>query len=73
MFYDYMQTFRQSSLYYAFLQGGASWIGPNKNELRLCRSSKSRDPVQIASATKYTSSYGFYVRIPCLEGEEMFG
>jgi hypothetical protein len=37
MFYDYMQTFRQSSLYYAFLQGGAFQIGSNKNELRLCR------------------------------------
>jgi hypothetical protein len=73
MSYDYMQTFRQSSLYYAFLQGGASKIGSNKNELRLHKSSWSRDPVQIVGASKYTSSYGFSIKLPYLEGEEVFG
>jgi hypothetical protein len=33
---DYVRTFRQSSLYYAFLQGGAYEIGMDKNELCLC-------------------------------------
>jgi hypothetical protein len=32
---DYVQTFRQSSLYYAFLQGCASRIKLNKDELHL--------------------------------------
>jgi hypothetical protein len=36
-FNDYMQTFKQSSLYYAFLQGGASKTGLDKNELQLHR------------------------------------
>jgi hypothetical protein len=33
---DYMWTFKQSSLYYAFWQGGAYGTNPDKNELHLC-------------------------------------
>jgi hypothetical protein len=36
---DYVQAFRQPSLYYAFLQGCAYGTGSNKNELRLHRAS----------------------------------
>ncbi len=36
---DYVQAFKQSSLYYAFLQGGAFGVGLDKNELHLCRAS----------------------------------
>jgi hypothetical protein len=36
-FDNYVGTFKQSSLYYAFLQGGAFVIDPNKNELHLCK------------------------------------
>jgi hypothetical protein len=49
-FDDYMQAFRQSSLYYAFLQGGAFGTGPNKNELRLCMVSQYGDPTKIIVA-----------------------
>jgi len=36
---NYVRAFKQCSLYYAFLQGGASRIGPDKNELHLHRAS----------------------------------
>jgi hypothetical protein len=36
---DYVQTFRQSSLYYVFLQGCASRIELKKNELHLRKTS----------------------------------
>jgi hypothetical protein len=36
---DYLQTFKKSSLYYAFLQGGAFGTNLNKNELCLHRAS----------------------------------
>jgi hypothetical protein len=38
-FDDYVQTFKLSSLYYAFLQGGASRTNLDKNELCLYRAS----------------------------------
>jgi hypothetical protein len=44
---DYMRTFKQSSLYYAFLQRGACGIGLNKSELHLRGASQYRYPVQI--------------------------
>ncbi len=71
---DYVQTFRQFSLYYAFLQGGVFGTGPDKNELHLCKANQSRDPVEIATTvTKYTFSSSLSIRIPHLEGEKMFG
>jgi hypothetical protein len=71
---DYMQAFKQSSLYYAFLQRCASGTGLNRNELHLHRASYYGDPIEIVIAiTKYTSSFGLSTRILHLEGEEMFG
>jgi hypothetical protein len=43
-FDDYVWAFNQCSLYYAFLQGGASRIGPDKNELCLRRASQVWGP-----------------------------
>ncbi len=61
-------------MYYAFLQGGASRISLNKNELCLCRANQSRDLVKIAIVVaKYTSSSTLSIRIPHLEREEVFG
>jgi len=42
--------------------------------LCLCKANQFRDPIQIIAAiVKYTSSFGFSVKIPHLEGEEVFG
>jgi hypothetical protein len=61
-------------LYYTFLQGGASRVGLDKNELHVHKASQFGDPVEIAIAVaKYTSSSSLSTRIPHLEGEEMFG
>ncbi len=49
MFDDYVRTFKSSSLYYAFLQGGASRTNLDKNELHLCMVNQSRDLIQIVA------------------------
>jgi hypothetical protein len=68
-----VQVFKQFSLYYAFLQGGAFRTGPDKSELRLCRVNHFGDLVQIIDAiAKYTSSFGLSTIISHLEGEEVF-
>jgi hypothetical protein len=55
---DYVQAFKQFSLYYAFLQGGASRTDLDNNELCLRRANQFGDPVRIAVAVaKYTSSF----------------
>jgi len=73
-FNDYVQTFKQSSLYYTFLEGGASGIGLDKNELRLHRADQFGDLVKIATVvSKYILSSSLSVRISHSEGEEMFG
>ncbi len=70
---DQVQTFMQSSFYYAFLQGGTFGISPNKNELCLCRASQFRDSIQIITiVTKYTLSSSFSAIILRLEGEKVF-
>ncbi len=69
-----MRTFRQFSLYDAFLQGSASGIGLNKNELCFCKVSHFSDLDQIVVANvKYTSSSSLFAIIFHLEGEEVFG
>jgi hypothetical protein len=71
---DYVWTFKKSSLYYAFLQGGASRIGPDKNELRLHNVNQFGDLVQIVTiVAKYTSSCGLFIIILHLEDENLFG
>ncbi len=72
-FDDYMQTFKQSPLYYAFLQGGAFDIGLDKNETQLHKANIYGDLVQIVVIIiKYTSSSSLSTRILHLEGEKMF-
>ncbi len=73
-FHNYVQTFKQSSLYYAFLQGGAFGTGLGKNELCLRRVSKFGDLVEITTTIiKYTLSFSLFTKIPQLEGEKVFG
>ncbi len=73
MFDDYVRTFKQSSLYYDFLQGGASRIGLDKNEVHLHMANQYRDLIQIiVTIAKYTSSFNLSTRISHLEGE-VFG
>jgi hypothetical protein len=56
---DYVQAFKQSLLYYAFLQGSAFGTSPDKNELHLHRANQSWDPIQIVTTIpKYISSFG---------------
>jgi len=70
---NYVQAFKQFSLYYAFLQGGASRTNLDKNELCLRKASQFGDPVGIAVVVaKYTLSFNHYARILQLEGEELF-
>jgi hypothetical protein len=75
MFDNDVWAFTQSSLYYAFLQGGVSGTGLYKNEiLRLCRTSQFGDRIQIATmVANYTSSSNLSIIILHLEGEEVFG
>ncbi len=71
---DYVWTFRQSALYYAFLHDGHSGIGLDRDELRLRRVNQSGDPLQMVTAiAKLALSYSYTSRIPHLEGEEVFG
>ncbi len=73
-FDNYMHAFKQSSLYYAFLQGGAFGTSRDKNELCMRKANPYGDLVQIAIAiAKYTSSFGLFIKISHLEGEEVFG
>jgi hypothetical protein len=65
---NYMQAFRWSSLYYAFLQGGAYGTSPNKNELHL----QYGNPIEITiTIAKYTSSSSLFARTSHLEGEKV--
>jgi hypothetical protein len=60
-------------LYYALLQGGASAIGLDNNELHLHKVNQFGDPIQIVvTVAKYNSSSSHSARILHLEGEEMF-
>ncbi len=67
---DYVRTFRQSALYYAFLHDGHSGIGLDRDELRLRRVNQSGDPLQMVTMVAIlTPSFLYTSRIPHLEGE----
>ncbi len=71
---DYMQAFRQLTLYYVFLHNGHSRISLDSNELQLCRVNQSYDPLQMAIiAVRLTPSSSYTLRILHLEGEKVFG
>jgi hypothetical protein len=40
---DYVRTFKQSTLYFHFKQGGQPGQGPNKNQLLLCKTTQFGD------------------------------
>jgi hypothetical protein len=73
-FYDYVKTFRQSASYTVYLNGGRCREGPGRDELRLRQVSQYGDPSQMANViTKYTNGSSFTIKIPHLEGQEVFG
>jgi hypothetical protein len=56
-----------------YLNGGRCREGFGRNELRLRRASQYGDPSQMANAvTKYSNGSSFTIRIPHLEGQEVF-
>jgi hypothetical protein len=72
--YDYVQAFRQSTLYFAFLHGVPSRISSNRDELQLHRVNQYGDPLQMAVVVaKLASSSSYTSKILHLEGEEVFG
>jgi hypothetical protein len=71
---DYVQAFRQSTLYSAFLHGGRSRISSNRDELQLRKVNRFGDPLQMAIVVaKLASNSSYTSKIHHLEGEEVFG
>ncbi len=71
---NYVQAFKQSSLYQTYLNGGLLGKGSNKNELHLHKVSEFGDPMLLVVViAKYTPSCSYASRMPHLEGEEVFG
>jgi hypothetical protein len=71
-----LQTFKQSSLYYAHLNGGLLENYLNRNELHVCRVSAYGDPLLLATIVfiaKYALDCFYASRMPHLEGDEVFG
>ncbi len=53
---DYVQTFKQSTLYKQYLQGGLGGHGPDRNELLLRRAQQYNDHARLlAAVANYTS------------------
>jgi hypothetical protein len=74
IFDDYVRAFKQSASYKVYLNGGRCERGRAKDELRLRRASQFGDPLQMANTiAKYTNGSSFIIRIPHLEGQEVFG
>ncbi len=62
-FDDYVQVFKQSSLYMEYLKGGQLKQGPNRNELYLCKITQFGNPLQMTTiVTKYTSNSSYNQR-----------
>jgi len=56
------------------LNGGRCEKGLARDELRLWRASQFGDPLQMANTVaNYTNGSSFAIRIPHLEGQEVFG
>ncbi len=71
---DYIQPFKQSTLYVHFKQGGSPSQGPNKSKLFLHITTQSSDPKQFTKVVlKYALGLSCIVSITHMEGEEIFG
>jgi hypothetical protein len=71
---EYVQAFKQSSLYQTYLNGGLLGKSSNKKELHLHRASEFGDPMLLViTIAKYTPSCSYASRMSHLEGEEVFG
>ncbi len=74
MFNDYVQAFKQSTLYRQYLRGGTYSHGPDRNELLLRRAQGSSDLAKLTvNVANYTFRFSFFNCISHLEGEEVFG
>jgi hypothetical protein len=72
-FDDYVWTFKQSTFYKQYLQGGPSGHGPNKNELLLRRAQVSHELIWlVATIENYRDGSSFMIHILHLEGEKVF-
>ncbi len=70
---DYVQVFKQSTLYKKCLQGGLPGHGPDKNELLLRRTQGLSDHAKlVVIVANYTSRSSFTNHLLHLQGEEVF-
>jgi len=71
---DYVQAFKQSTLYSHFKQGGQLHQGLDKSELLLHKATQSQDLKQLIDVVlKYSWTSTYIVKIAHMEGEEIFG
>jgi hypothetical protein len=67
---DYVQAFKQTTLYYQFKKGGPFIQGLNRSELLLCRATQFGDPTQLVNVVqRYSLSSSFTTIITHLEGD----
>ncbi len=65
--------FRQNASYRVYLNGGRCEKGLGRDELKLCLTSQFNDLLQLVNMViKYTSRSFFTIKIPHLEGQEVF-
>jgi hypothetical protein len=71
---DYIQAFKESTLYRQYLQGGLFGHGPDRNEFLLRKAQESSDPYRLAATmANYTFGSSFFYYTSHLKGEEVLG
>jgi hypothetical protein len=66
---DYVQTFKQSTMYYVFLHEGCFKISLDKDELCLCTLNHFGDSLQMVDViARFDPSLSYTLKIPHLEG-----
>jgi hypothetical protein len=69
-FDDYVQAFKQTTLYYYFKKGGPSCQGPDRNELFMHKVSQSCDLNQLVNVIlKYALGSSIKTKITHMGGE----
>jgi hypothetical protein len=71
---DYVQVFKQTTLYYHFKKGAPLGQGLDRNEFLLCKITQFGDSNQLEDAIlKYALGSSFITKITHMEREEIFG
>ncbi len=71
---NYVQAFKESTIYWHYLWRGLSRKGLDRNELLLRRAHFSRDISKfVATIANFAFGSSFMTPIPHLKGEEVFG